>query len=74
MTDTKQTAKKQITRRLNVVFREFDLPQQMETNKAIRQAEENYQYYGKVFMDKCHSAMDQEQIEKDNTLLKKFGF
>lgn len=66
--------KNHITRRLNVVFRDFDLPQQTEASKAIRQAEDNYQFLGDSFWKRCDMAMDEEQIERDNELLKRYGF
>jgi hypothetical protein len=66
--------KNPITRRLNVVFRDFDLPRQMEASKAIRQAENNYWLKGKEFQERCYRAMDEEQIKKDNALLAKYGF
>jgi hypothetical protein len=66
--------KNPITRRLNVIFRDFDLPQQKEASKAIRQAENNYWLKGKEFQERCYRAMDEEQIEKDHALLAKYGF
>lgn len=66
--------KNPITRRLNVVFRDFDMPQQTEASKAIRQAEDNYRLKGKEFQKRCYQAMDEEQIEKDHALLRKYGF
>ncbi len=62
-----------ITRRLNVVFRDFDLPRQTEVSKAIRQAEDNYWIVGKEFQERCYLAMDEEQIEKDHALLRSYG-
>jgi hypothetical protein len=66
--------KNPITRRLNVVFRDFYLQRQKEASKAIRQAEDNYWLKGKEFQERCYLAMDEEQIEKDHALLAKYGF
>ena len=63
---TNQNVKSSIARRLNVVFREFDLPMKADAATAMRQAEDNYQYMKHTFFwEKCQLAMDEVQILKD---------
>lgn len=71
---TNQSVKNPIARRLNVVFREFDLPQCTEANAAIRQAEENYQFirHG-YFWEKCQVAMGEMTAEQANEIIKSYG-
>ena len=55
---TNQSVKNPVARRLNVIFREFGLPQHTDAIPAIHQAEENYQFISDgYFWEKCQVAM-----------------
>lgn len=64
----------QLIRRLNVVFRDHDLPKQETFEACFKQAERNYWLKGKDFVAACERAMSHERIDKDNALLKAAGF
>jgi hypothetical protein len=68
---TNQSVKNPVARRLNVVFREFGLPQHTEANPAIRQAEENYQFirHG-YFWEKCQVAMGEMSVQEASEMVK----
>jgi hypothetical protein len=63
----------QLIRRLNVVFRDWNLPKQETFEACFKQAEKNYWLKGKDFVAACERAMSHEQIEKDNAILKSAG-
>lgn len=64
----------QLIRRMNVVFRDHDLPKQETFEACFKQAERNYYLKGKDFVAACERAMSHERIDKDNALLKAAGF
>ena len=64
----------QLIRRLNVVFRDHDLPKQETFEACFKQAERNYWLKGNDFVVACERAMSHEQIDKDNAILKAAGF
>jgi len=64
----------QLIRRLNVVFRDHDLPKKETFEDCFKQAERNYWLKGSNFVVACERAMSHEQIDKDNAILKDDGF
>ena len=58
----------QLIRRMNVVFRDYDLPKQETFDACFKQAERNYWLKGKDFVAACERAMSREQIDKVNAI------